>query len=923
MRADQRSHRVHALLALTGALLVCLWGALAATGARAERTVGGAPILEYSVSPSDSQAGGHPDIKIHFKVSTKVEAILEGYKGNGTSVKEAVVNFPAGFIGNPHATPQCTTAQFANDTCPIDSQVGYVEPGIEITENCAGNPKTCDGLVFKTPLYNLVPPPEQAGLLGFKAILFSYPTYTVLSARTDGDFGLTARVTGISQVFTLRKFDQYMWGIPASPIHDMDRFYCGGWLPCGNFPNASNSPERAFLSNPTHCAGPLETSFYNVAFDGIRNEATAPWPAVTGCDLLGFDPSLSASPSTKEADTASGVDTALDVPQPESPDAPSNSEIKALSVTFPEGFSINPNAADGKVSCTEAEAKFGTTEEAECPQFSKVGSLSLLSSALPEALPGSIYIGEPQPGNRYRLFITANGFGTHIKLAGSVRPDPRTGRLVVVFENLPQSPFTKFDMHFFGSERGLLATPTRCGTYPVETNFTPWDASLPDQQSTQLFEITSGPGGAPCPGRQRPFAPGMRTVGQVNGAGLHSPFSTLVTRPDGDQNLAGIAFKLPPGFSATLRGIPYCSDAALARAANPSYAGLAEIASPSCPAASQVGTATAGSGAGDHPLYSPGKAYLAGPYKGAPLSLAVITPAVSGPYDLGNVVVRVALDVDPETAQVTAVSDPLPSILEGIPLRLRSIQVDLDRQNFTLNPTSCEPFQVEGTIAGAEGGLATPTNHFQVGNCRTLDYNPKLSLSLSGGLARRGHPAIHAVLDAGPGEANTRRVSVALPGGELLDNRHIDTVCTRVQFAAGACPAGSVLGTAEAKTPLLDAPLSGKVYLRSGPNKLPDLVVDLQGQIHIVLVGKIDTVSGGSLRTTFTSVPDAPVEEFRLDLAGGKKGLLQNSRPICGRKLRATVRMTGQNGARSDSSPLLQSNCGQQRKKKTKRSVGR
>ncbi len=199
--------------------------------------------------------------------------------------------------------------------------------------------------------------------------------------------------------------------------------------------------------------------------------------------------------------------------------------------------------------------------------------------------------------------------------------------------------------------------------------------------------------------------------------------------------------------------------------------------------------------------------------------------------------------------------------------------------------------------------LATPTNHFQVGNCRLLDYEPKLSLTLSGGLARRGHPAIHAVLDAGPGEANTRRVSVALPGGELLDNRHIDTVCTRVQFAADACPAGSVLGTAEAKTPLLDAPLSGKVYLRSGPNKLPDLVVDLQGQIDIVLVGKIDTVSGGSLRTTFTSVPDAPVEEFRLDLAGGKKGLLQNSRPICGRKLRATVRMIGQNGARSRQQP--------------------
>ena len=412
---------------------------------------------------------------------------------------------------------------------------------------------------------------------------------------------------------------------------------------------------------------------------------------------------------------------------------------------------------------------------------------------------------------------------------------------------------------------------------------------------------------------------GFRAAGQVNGAGLHSPFSMLISREDGDQNLDGITIELPPGVSATLKGIPYCSDAALAQAASASYTGLAELASPSCPAASRVGTATSGAGAGTHPLYAPGSAYLAGPYKGAPLSLAVVTPAVSGPYDLGNVVVRVALHVNPQTAQVTAVSDPLPRILEGIPLRLRSIQVDLDRKDFTLNPTSCEPSQFRGTITGSEGGVANPVNFFQVGNCGSLDYAPKLSLTLTGGLARRGHPAIHAVLEARPGEAASRRVSVALPSGELLDNSHIDTVCTRVQFAADNCPAGSSLGTARARTPLLDEPLKGKVYLRSGPNKLPDIAVDLEGQIDVVLVGKIDTVSGGALRTTFSSIPDAPVEEFRLDLAGGKKGLIQNSKPICGRKLRMKVRMTGHNGARFNRNPLLQSSCGKARKKKSKR----
>jgi hypothetical protein len=906
------------LPALAVALLAFI--ALAVANAHAEEIPrGGARIIEYSAGPTDFQAGGHPDIKIHFKVGTKVDPVLENYPGNGNSIKEALVELPAGFIGNPHATPQCTTADFSLDRCPIDSQVGYVQPGIELTEGCLGNPSTCEGLQFFTPLYNLVPPPDQAGLLGFKAVIFSYPTYTVLSARTGGDFGLNASVTGISQLFTLRTFNQWMWGVPASPANDAKRFEKGGWLPSNNAPVASNSPEKAFLSSPTTCAGPLSSTFHSLAFDLIEFSKTVPWPEMLGCDLLGFDPSLSASPSTKEADSPSGVDTSLDVPQPESPNAPSNSQIKAVKVTFPEGFSINPGAADGKVSCSDAAARFGTTEEAQCPEFSKVGSLSLLSSALPEALPGSIYLGDPLPGDRYRIFATANGFGTHIKLLGQVRPDPQTGRLTVAFEDLPQAPFTKFAMHFFGSERGLLATPTRCGTYPVETNFTPWDAALPDQQSTQFFEIASGPGGAPCPGAKRPFTPRFRAVAQVNGAGLHSPFSLLISRPDGNQNLDGITVELPPGVSATLRGIPYCSDAALARAATPSYTGLDELASSSCPPASQVGTATSGAGAGTHPLYAPGKVFLAGPYEGAPLSLAVVTPAVSGPYDLGNIVVRVALRIDPETAQVTAVSDPLPRILEGIPLRLRSIQVDLDRPDFTLNPTSCEPFQIRGVLTGAEGVAASLANDFQVGNCRSLGYAPKLSLKLTGGLARRGHPAIHTLLEAQPGESATRRVSVALPNGELLDNGHIDTVCTRVQFAADNCPAGSALGTAQAKTPLLDAPLTGKVYLRSGTNKLPDLAVDLKGQIDIVLVGKIDAVSGGALRTTFASVPDAPVEAFRLDLVGGKKGLIQNSQPICGRKLRTKVRMVGHNSARHNVNPLLRSNCAETRTKKSKR----
>jgi hypothetical protein len=327
--------------------------------------------------------------------------------------------------------------------------------------------------------------------------------------------------------------------------------------------------------------------------------------------------------------------------------------------------------------------------------------------------------------------------------------------------------------------------------------------------------------------------------------------------------------------------------------------------------ASQIGTATVGAGAGTHPVYVSGKAYLAGPYKGAPLSLAVITPAVSGPYDLGNVVVRAALKVDPTTAQITAVSDPLPQILQGIPLRLRSILINLNRPNFTLNPTNCDRSSVKAMIGGDQGAQANLAPPFQVASCATLPYGPTLALKLNGGLNRRGHPAIHSSFSAAPGESNTRFVSVTLPPGELLDNSHIGAPCTRPNFAAGTCPAGSMIGTAEATTPLLENPLKGNVYLRSNPNQgLPDLVADLKGQVDFELSGQVASTKSGALRTTFRTVPDVPVSSFKLNLAGGSKGLLQNSEGLCGKSKRASVKMIGQNGLVRRTAPLLETKCG-------------
>jgi hypothetical protein len=930
--------RARFLTALLPGLLVA--AALLALSAPAQAET---PITYFTTRPGNIQAGGHPDVEIRFGVENRLAQVSQS-ACNCEDAKDATVHLPAGFIGDPHATPQCSIAEFSSDSCPIDSQVGIVSV-------------TTPFAPFDAPVYNLVPPPDVAGLTGFKVFLFDTPQFTVLSARTGSDYGLDARATSIYHgTFPLVALQEVLWGVPADSRHDLLRLdktkvpgeapsYLGAlcdehgaestpdpnsvYQPCdtnfvGISPVKSNSPPAPFLQAPTSCDSSQTSRLDVLSYDGETTHASDTWPREIGCDQLSFNPSLYAQPTTTQTDSASGIDVNLTVPQQLSPTIPSPTELRGATVTLPEGFSINPNAADGKTACSDEQGHvgaFGDELAAQCPEFSKVGSLEIDSSALPGPLPGSVYLGRPQAGDPYRILLVADGFATHVKIPGDVHADPNTGQLVITFTDLPQTPLTAFDMHFFGSERGLLATPTQCGTYAVTSSFTPWDSALGSQTSQQFFTLTSGPGGAPCPGQPRPFSPSFEAAASGNTAGAHSPFAVQFNRADGDQIASAATISTPPGFSATIAGIPYCSDAALTAAAAAS--GAAEEASPSCPLASQVGSSVAGAGAGNHPLYVSGKVYLAGPYKGAPLSLAIITPALSGPYDLGDVVLRVAVSVNPVTAQITAASDPLPQILEGIPLRLRSVRVNLDRPGFTLNPTNCDPFAVGADIFGTEGGAVNRQAAFQIANCRSLPYGPKLALKLSGGLKRRGHPVVHAVFSTTPGEANTKRVSVALPKGELLDQSHINTICTRPDFARGACPAGSLLGTAEASSPLIAQPLRGNVYLRSNPShELPDLVADLRGQFNIELAGTIDTIKGGSLRTTFATVPDVPVTRFDLNLAGGAKGLLINNESLCGKVKKATTAMVGQNGVVVDTKTKLQSRCGgkkQHRKRHSRR----
>jgi hypothetical protein len=890
------------------------------------------PIYAFDVNPSTTQAGAHPDLLTTMNIGVVVLEPPNPCECNNP--KELIVNTPPGLIGTPSDIPQCAPGDFSQNDCPIDSQIGI----IVLNE-------------YWGPVYNLTTRPGELALLG--SVVFGQPiVYTEITARTESDYGLELRTLGLPPEFAAPEINLVLWGVPASPIHDLLRFPldalkgnfcqisgdgdplpeilanefpvddCGGWF--GLLPNnessppsplPANTPPVPFLQNPTACGGALTPTFETVAYDRETDFAEGSFLPLVGCEQLNFNPSLVAKPTTTAADSPSGLDIDLTVPQTLSPNTPTPSAIRDLTVVLPEGIAINPNAADGKTSCTDGQARFGTREPALCPEQSKIGTLSVTSSSFPAELPGAMYLGEPLPGSRYRVFLVADGFSLHVKLPGTVRLDPDTGQLTVIFRDLPQFTFQEFNLHLFGAERGVLATPTHCGSYAVKSTFTPWsNPALPEQTSTQFFTVDSGPDGSPCPPAERPFGPRF-AAGVTDGtAGGHTALSVQVERPDGDQALQGIEVRTPPGIAASLKGIPYCPEGTIAALQSSSYTGLAELAAPSCPSASLVGTVRAGAGAGTRPLFVPGRAYLAGPYKGAPLSFLVVVPAVSGPYDLGNVVVRVALRVDPVTARVTAVSDPLPRILEGIPLRTRSIRIDLDRPDFVLNPTNCDPFAIEADVFGDQGATARLSSHFQVANCANLPYEPGLKLELSGGVRRRGHPAIHAVLTAKPGEANSRRISVTLPDGELLDNAHIGTVCTRVDFARDACPAKARIGRVEVSSPILDQPLRGSVYLRSSAHDLPDIALDLEGQFDIEAAARVDSVKG-RLRTTFESIADVPLSRVEFDLLGGSKGLIQNSETLCGAGKKASARMVGQNGRRADFKVALRPDCSKSRGK--------
>jgi hypothetical protein len=860
-------------------------------------------IESASADLSSPIAGEHPDFTTELNLTHFFDSSSRPQADART--EEVEVSLPPGLVGNPNAIERCETGEllaFAN--CPLDSQVGISNVLV------AGL-----GRII-VPIYNLEPvhPEREIARFGFYAGFV--PVFIDVEVRTASDYGVTAIVRRSPGQAAILEADTIFWGNPADPAHDPQRLNADEAIKCASSPvtigTACEAPEgkrksgldpeaTVFMTNPSACQKQsVGFAVRSYQLPGQVFSETVPVDTIKGCEGLPFEPTFSAQPTSPVAGAPTGLTTTLVLPQVEDPSLQGTSTMREARVTLPEGMTIAAGAADGLAACSEAQVGYHEEVDAVCLDASKLGSATITSPSLPIPLQGAIYQRTPAPGRLFGLWLVADELGLHVKLPGEIEPDPDTGQLTAVFRDLPQVPVEEIELNVWGGPRAPLKNPDSCGTYLTSYTFTPHSKDpAVSGQSQMTIDQGCGAGG---------FSPQLH-VGVANPvAGAFSPMIVDITRDDGEQNLGALQVTVPPGELAKIAGVSLCSDA--------------QASSGSCPTDSKIGSLTAAVGPGPQPLWipqsgkSPTAVYLAGPYKGAPFSVVTAVPAQAGPFDLGMITVRSALDVDPTTGQATVKSDPLPQFIEGVAAIYRRVYISVDRPGFSLNPTNCSELRATSAITSVGGQRATPSSRFQVDGCAALGYKPKLTLKLKGGVKRGGFPGVRSTLVPRAGDANTARAVVLLPPSLQIENAHIRTPCTRVQFNANACPPGSILGEARAYSPLLDAPLEGPVYFRSngGERELPDIVADLDGQFRIILVGFIDS-SKLRIRTTFANVPDAPVSRFELNLAGGKRGLLVSNRNMCRHKQRAELNMNGQNGRVLNSRLLVPvSGCGKKKK---------
>jgi hypothetical protein len=883
-----------------------------------------------------TQAGGHPyaisvQLELNHHADTDPLDIFTELGGgqvpDGGNAKDVLAALPPGLIGDPTALPKCAAAQLAGGgpfnplqigtapTCPTDSQVGVVTL---LTNMTLPFPFLWGGTF---PLYNMVPRAGVPGSFGLQVA--GAPVILDASVRSDGDYGLSVASSGIPATVRLWALHATFWGVPADPSHDSQRCDLGG---LGMFdvcptPTPAGLPPTAFLRLPTRCTPSGVGLATTLSVDSWENPgvfstasffshlppnfpdpgAPGPQQGPTGCDLVPFDPSLTATPgSPVRAGSPSGFRFELKLPQSNDPNGIGEGDLRKAVVTLPAGVRVSPSSAGGLGACSSAQiGLIGTgfpdpnpirfdTADPTCPDSAKLGTVQLQTPLLEQPLTGAVYLAAPFDNPFHTLlaiYIVVKGPGIILKLPGRIEADARTGQLTATFDDNPQLPFSDLTLDFDGGPQAALVTPPACGAYTTHAVLTSWSGAVVPSDST--FTIDHGPNGAPCGQR---FAPAFRASTESPVPGGDSRFGLEVARSDSDQELREIAVDVPAGLTGRIASAVLCPD-------GPANAGT-------CTAGSRVGRVAVAAGAGSSPFsITNGRAYITGPYHGAPFGLSMVVPAVAGPFDLGNVVVRARILVNRRTTALKVISDPLPTILQGIPLDVRDVQVEIDRPHFILNPTSCAIKQVLGTITSVAGAVAHGSWRFNLTGCDALPLAPRISLTVGGrGHTRTGASTpFTATLRQTPGQTNLRAVSVTLPSTLNARLPVLNRACSQADFAANRC-AGARVGSAVAVTPLLRDPLRGSAFFVRNPHRvLPDLVVALRGQVAVDLVGKVGVnARTNQLTTRFDTVPDVPITKFALRLVAGANGPLGTTASLCSARARratASIGFRGQNGA--------------------------
>jgi hypothetical protein len=837
-------------------LFAALATAVALVGLAAPAAQADFRIESFTTEATTYEAGAHADVSTTFAFSDAGEDPFDGMIPDGHS-RRIEIDLPHGLVGDPTKFPRCTREQFRALGCPAASQVG-----IATLTLAARRPDEVVSAVF-----NVEPSANEPALFGIDISQPTIRSFVRINVRPDG--GLQAVVDDLPYGTALIRSRMTLWGVPADH-------------------NGSGAERRPFMSNGTACEEPVTTLRAWSYEDGDRVfTATSRNQIGENCDTLTFDPTMTATPTQRAAGGPTGLDVAIDVPQGTHPDGRATAHVRGVQIVLPEGMSVSPSSANGLQACLPSQFGYRTNSSVTCPEASKIGSVNIVSPLVDQPLTGSVFLAK-QNDNPFSsllaIYIVAQGQGVTIKLAGKVDPDPVTGRLTTTFSDNPQLPFSRFELSFKSGPRAPLYNPRVCGRYESETRITSWAGHVVSARTPMVIDQDCQPVG---------FAPSF-SAGTLNPAGgKSSTFSLTFGRSDHDQELRDISVSLPTGLTGKLAEAEPCADALVAAGA--------------CGEASRVGTVTTASGPGTTPYHLPGRAYLTGPYNGAPLGMAFVVPAVAGPFDLGTVVVRSGIHVDRHTAALRVVSDPLPRILQGIPLQVRSVNVAVDKPGFMLNPTSCAPKQIRARVSSQQGAGADVSSRFQAGGCGSLPLKPKMTIAVGGRGRTRANTTVPftATLTQTPGQTNLRQVAVNLPFSlaSRLEAVATSAGCTPEVFDAERCTVP--VGEATAVSPLLRDPLRGKVFLVRNPaRRLPDLMVRLRATgwtsgIVIDLTGHVKIERDLTIRTTFMDIPDVPITRFRLSLVPGRYGVIRTVPSLCSqesRSGRAKLGFRGQNG---------------------------